>query len=78
MHRPTHRHPGPPTIHRMQIAPGADSEALRFPQPEKEWLGREVTHQDWATFTSHLILPRVAERNSQVAEKQGRNRLKKA
>jgi hypothetical protein len=41
---------GPPTIHSIRVTSTTNPHDLPYPEPEQDWLSKDVTHQDWATF----------------------------
>lgn len=54
--RPSNR-PIPNSVlcYRLTLPRGANSDSIKFPQPERKMLERDVDRQDWSTFMNHLL-----------------------
>ncbi|KAI9829286.1 MAG: hypothetical protein M1826_005750 [Phylliscum demangeonii] len=43
--------------HPLMIPHDAQAHQVPYPQPEGDWLRRDITMADWSTFVNHLVLP---------------------
>lgn len=57
-------------IHQITLDTARSPSDLAYPQPEQDWLERDVSKHDWATFVNYLLPEHSANSNEQVADRK--------
>lgn len=59
-----------PTVHSIAITPMTEPKDLPYPEPVEDFMSKDITQQDWATFINYLIPDHATGVNNDVADRK--------
>lgn len=60
----------PPSVHSIAVTPLTEPKDLPYPVPVDEFMSKDITQQDWATFVNYLLPDYTANVNNSVAHRK--------
>ena len=64
------RAPAIPNVYAITITSTSEPKDIPYPEPAQEWLSKDVTEQDWATFVNYILPDHAATANNDVADRK--------